>query len=146
MTDRELMQQALEALTVWEDSLHDEDAIAGWRFSVVGEKAITALRERLAQPEKEPADEINAMRQMLLCVRNNLQKGMSKSMQKLQAREINEVLGLPAFKSYLSDTTPPRREWVGLTDEEIDVIWDDYNLDGADVSRAIEAKLREKNA
>lgn len=38
---------------------------------------------------------------MLLLVRDNLFKGMSKSMQKLQAEAINEVLGLPKYtKSY----------------------------------------------
>ena len=43
-------------------------------------------------------------------------------------------------------TTPPSREWVGLSDEEIDAIFplgDD--VDVLDVARGIEAKLREKN-
>jgi len=42
-------------------------------------------------------------------------------------------------------TTPqPQREWVGLTDEEVDYIADEYStLQGA--IRAIEAKLRSKN-
>ena len=43
---------------------------------------------------------------------------------------------------------PPKREWVGLTDEEIDHIWGitkpDYE-DLFDFPRAIEAKLRAKN-
>ena len=48
-------------------------------------------------------------------------------------------------------TTPPQRTWVGLTDEEIDVIdeatWDeDHKSWGIhDFARAIEAKLKEKN-
>jgi hypothetical protein len=48
-------------------------------------------------------------------------------------------------------TTPPKREWVGLTDEEIDAAWRsvDYTVDyeqfRIDVARAIEAKLKEKN-
>ena len=42
-------------------------------------------------------------------------------------------------------TTPqPQREWVGLTDEDVDYIADEYaTLQGA--IRAIEAKLKEKN-
>ena len=46
---------------------------------------------------------------------------------------------------------PPQRTWVGLTDEEIDVIdeatWDeDHKSWGIhDFARAIEAKLKEKN-
>jgi hypothetical protein len=45
-------------------------------------------------------------------------------------------------------TAPPKREWVGLTDEEIDYIWGispgDYE-DKCAFPRAIEAKLRERN-
>ena len=44
-------------------------------------------------------------------------------------------------------TAPPKREWVGLTDEEIHEI-DGYEEDRKmyRFARAIEAKLREKNA
>jgi uncharacterized iron-regulated protein len=50
----------------------------------------------------------------LILVRDNLFRGMSKSIQKLQARSINEVLELENF------TRSPQRTWVELTDEEID--------------------------
>ena len=48
-------------------------------------------------------------------------------------------------------TTPPKKEWVGLTDEEIQKVvskkwwdWEDlFDIEG--FSRAIEVKLREKN-
>jgi hypothetical protein len=46
---------------------------------------------------------------------------------------------------------PQKKEWVGLTDEEIDAAWRsvDYTVDyeqfRIDVARAIEAKLKEKN-
>ena len=52
-------------------------------------------------------------------------------------------------------TTPPaaQRQWVGLTDDEIDDIWNRYCdekgessiNDAYDIARAIEAKLKEKN-
>ena len=50
-------------------------------------------------------------------------------------------------------TAPPQREWQGLTDEEIDDIWNSYCdemgeasiNDAEDIYRAIEAKLKEKN-
>ena len=45
MTDRELMQQALDAL---------EANLGNWAAKT---KAIAALRERLAQPEQEPIKE-----------------------------------------------------------------------------------------
>jgi hypothetical protein len=46
---------------------------------------------------------------------------------------------------------PPRRTWVGLTDEEIDKAWRsvDYTVPWEqhriDIAQAIEAKLKEKN-
>ncbi len=46
---------------------------------------------------------------------------------------------------------PQKKEWVGLTDEEIDAAWRsvDYTVDyeqfRIDVARVIEAKLKEKN-
>jgi hypothetical protein len=40
---------------------------------------------------------------------------------------------------------PPKKEWIGLTDEEIDEIWSDDSLVGNPFVRAIEAKLKEKN-
>ena len=49
----------------------------------------------------------------LILVRDNLFRGMSKSIQKLQARSINEVLELENF------TQSPQRTWVGLESEEI---------------------------
>ena len=42
-------------------------------------------------------------------------------------------------------TTPPaaQRQWVGLTDEEMQALWDRYAH--MEMMRAIEAKLKEKN-
>ena len=43
-------------------------------------------------------------------------------------------------------TVPPKKEWVGLTDADIDDV--QYNVDCRlyrDYARAIEAKLKEKN-
>jgi hypothetical protein len=41
-------------------------------------------------------------------------------------------------------THPPRREWRGLTDEEIDAA-NELRLTRQQFARAIEAKLKEKN-
>ena len=40
-------------------------------------------------------------------------------------------------------TTPPKRPWVGLTDEEMQALWDRYAH--MEMMRAIEAKLKELN-
>jgi hypothetical protein len=37
----------------------------------------------------------------------------------------------------------PQRQWVGLTDEEMQALWDRYAH--MEMMRAIEAKLKEKN-
>ena len=46
-------------------------------------------------------------------------------------------------------TAPPKREWVGLTEEEVHLLWMDMGgrpkINGYDFSKAIEAKLKEKN-
>jgi hypothetical protein len=78
----------------------------------------------------------------LILVRDNLFRGMSKSIQKLQARSINEVLELENF------TQSPQRQWVGLTDEDVSDLCDEASsLRSRRVSwiRHIEAKLKEKN-
>ena len=40
--------------------------------------------------------------------------------------------------------TPPKKEWVGLTDREIDDL--DYSGTRVEFARDIEAKLKEKNS
>jgi hypothetical protein len=61
MTDRELMQQALEALEQYTDVVTSVNDPNSWVTVADGGKpareAITALRERLAQPEQDPVDE-----------------------------------------------------------------------------------------
>ena len=74
--------------------------------------------------------------EQLILVRDNLFRGMSKSMQKLQARSINEVLELP------NHTQSPQRTWVGLTDEERQDIALEVPMDAVFIT---EAKLKEKN-
>jgi hypothetical protein len=106
MTDRELMQQALEALEIESKGYNDK--------VVRNRGIITALRDRLAQPEQEPG----------------------------------AVYGVGID---VGEFIPPRREWVGLTEEEIAVICGEcaasaHRADDISYARAIEAKLREKNA
>ena len=83
-------------------------------------------------------ERLHMITEQLLLVRDNLFRGMSKSIQKLQARSINEVLELENF------TRSPQRTWVGLTDEEMmDAIYvDDTPMERG---RRVEAKLKEKN-
>ena len=54
--------------------------------------------------------------------------------------------GLSELK--LIDTTPQQRTWVGLTADEIWTVlqFRGYNTDNIEIAKALEAKLKEKNA
>lgn len=55
MTDRDIMQQALEALEQSKTlAPFGAEGVVYWEGVKIHEAAITALRERLAQPEQEP--------------------------------------------------------------------------------------------
>ena len=115
MSDRDLMQQALDAMmTIRPYEVVDYDQL---------EASITALRERLAQPEMEP------------CAGRNC----GSTNPNLHSAE--------CFEDYEKSTG--MNQWQGLTDEEINSVR--YNRDwtapwtDTTFARAIEAKLREKN-
>ena len=111
MTDREIMQQALEAL----EGIHVDNmtpmAEENWN------KALTVLRQALAQPEQEPV-----------------------------------AIHCPSCLHSFSIVPVAKREWFGLTDEEIlsaakevpitCIRQRDYDLHFAPI---IEAKLKKKN-
>ena len=50
---------------------------------------------------------------------------------------------------WAKEQTPPQRTWVGLTDDEISTLWDEWKdavcLDHKTWAKAIEAILKEKN-
>jgi len=87
------------------------------------------IRTRLAQPEPEPV--------AWLSPRNRIYRFV------VEAVANGEQTVSPLY------TAPQKKEWVGLTDEEIrkiDCIPDDPEWqDIKDFTRAIEAKLKEKN-
>jgi len=57
-----------------------------------------------------------------------------------EAKQCFYHLNFPVFPI---PTTPPKRPWVGLTDEEMQALWDRYAH--MEMMRAIEAKLKELN-
>ena len=94
MTDRELMQVALHAL----------EEITGWQSLAPGyvmeeaDEAKNSLRERLEQPEPEPVK---------------------------YAATKSPMIPDNMFSTNASVyTAPPKREWVGLTQQEINLIVD----------------------
>jgi hypothetical protein len=121
---REAMQMALEVLEILTD---------GYDGTEVGVEieAITALRQAL-DTEQEPVAFINVEEQKL-------------EWAKLTLWHTPTVVKLPKIPLY---TAPPKREWVGLTDEEIWSNGSRLSLSERGIrefARAIEAKLKEKN-
>ena len=138
MTDRELLNMALDAIHLWH-----------W----TGEthllmQANDALRDRLAQPESEPFEYWNAVEGWVKIdeVRQHFDTANCGTIYKHEGEG-----RVPLYAA------PPKKEWVGLTDDEIEGAIDEgfaFGLDDGNVSnkyviryvRVIEAKLKEKNS
>lgn len=131
MTDRELMQQALECLLLWEE----EATGHGW--SVKDQETVDALRARLACPDAEPA------------------AWVSENIIPFRGSADSHYCTLTPFKCASNTvplyTTHTIRKWEGLTFEERDhlrnrLLAEDnfYNL-SFHIS-LVEEKLKEKNA
>jgi hypothetical protein len=143
MTDREAMKLALEAL---------EDIHPGNMTPMAEEywgKAITALRQALAEPDmgidRGAWDDVPDATKWVDELRGDDE---TEEEPVGQYSDIVSDGGLDPRNQY--DTAPPKREWVGLTYEEISASVDicEQNVKGeflVDYARAIEAKLREKN-
>jgi hypothetical protein len=136
MTDHELLQQALNALKHL--CLHSA-AIKGYDGEQV-QTAIDALKARLAQPEPYPENFIDALRfdtalrEPVAWMHNFIDDVIIKN------RPTDITCNAGRWTALY--TAPPQREWVGLTDKEIE---DCLEMSIQGTCRAIEAKLKEKN-
>jgi hypothetical protein len=132
MTDKEAMAMALDAL--------ETEVSIDWtnndEFNASAEKmheAITALKERLAQPEQEPVPTLE-----------DLEQEIYQNTRNFISRDVMEWM----LRRYY--TTPPQRTWVGLTGEDVAKAYDDYQSGRFSAGfmgaiRSIEAKLKQKN-
>lgn len=174
MTDRELMQQALEALCCARDMVAHPDNL---EFI---DRHTTALRERLAQPEQD-WDWRHPKAQALIGAKARLE---------IQLRLVEQLVEDPNLETTASDmeyweplhdklqerlaqpeqepfcyhdgrnivgkefadhsdvfrlyTAPQPRQWQGLTDEEMKALF--LNEDDVRFARYIESRLKDKNA
>ena len=123
MTDRELMQMALYALTYVGDAKE------------IYSDTIESLRARLAQPEQEPV--------WVEVTTNTGDKFILDSAVEADKIRAARDAGLSVVPLY---TAPPQREWQGLTDEEMMMIYgQSHEGKKYSLGRAIEVKLKEKN-
>ena len=156
MTDlRKAAEMALEALeTLWDilddidtasDMAKENDAWYRKRVEALQKKRwdtmittdgyklkdgpVEALRQALAQPEQEPV----AWRYRTVTFWNR--RPQTRYFESLEGAE--GLLGIEPLY-----TAPPKREWVGLTDEERADCWSSSAVQSA---INIEAKLKEKN-
>ena len=170
MTKDEALKLALEALEKKAGSW-------GVGQEALNKAAITAIKEALAQPEQGPVEDVVAYhsdgtRTVRIAPKRPSEQEPVALVVSTAPDRIWLDLGFDPQDEYevifhelhdvtwsqdnasgngieyvRADTTPPKRPWVGLTDEEISQLWIStspyFNED--DFAKAIEAKLKEKN-
>jgi hypothetical protein len=160
MTDRKLLQQALNALKVMRPACFAETTLKA------ADTAINALRDRLAQPEQELM--IDCPRCGHCCPQPNQEPvgwfGYDTGVRAWFETNKGDDDSIPLYKAprqcptceslartvMMDQTGYDPRPWVGLTDEEIKSLpswWPSYEDAPALIQlvKDVEAKLREKN-
>ena len=134
MTDRELLQMALDML---DDINQCSLPPTGIPLPAEIDHVMEALRARLAQPESEPFEYWNAVEGWVKIdeVRQHFDTSGCGTIYKTAGED-----RVPLY------TAPPKKEWVGLTDEEARELCVANVPYVVDMVRALEAKLKEKNA
>ena len=168
MTDlRQAAQQALEALEAYKGFIDDAHIIEGqWHWLDGSDNAITALKAALEQQAEPVSMRMPKVGDKVICLEDeslgevvSLTAGGSPDITfddgtrgTYLLREFAELFGYVAPPQQQAE--PPQRQWVGLTDEEIEAVVEQVangKLVGTvqefriRFSRAIEAKLKEKN-
>jgi len=142
MTDRELMQDALEAM---------ESAIQSGDWKVDGacdpDAVLNRLRNRLAQPEPWVKTYCGGKPNYTTQPEQNLEHSIEvRCFGSTVTFTTRELLSKYKNGDRFYRIPPPKREWVGLTEDEFEEVLAKYNEAlPVVVCRAIEAKLKEKN-
>jgi hypothetical protein len=113
------------------------------------EAAITAIKQARSAPVQEPLSELEKDAANLLFALHDAWPYVHGHCT-IESRK-KAIQALMVKHGDFADLHPPaaQRQWVGLTDEEIQTTWDSV-MDGAvftrrEIYKAIEAKLKEKN-
>ena len=141
-----LMQQALDAL--------EKIKAHSYLRLDYAEEAITALRERLAQPEQGPVtgnllkDAYNAVVEKKTRSQKLREAGFTrrpKGWEKEKEKDEQEPVAWEQLHEHMAGPFyKAPRPWVGLTDEER-YLNDGRTEEEIEYAKAIEAKLKEKN-
>jgi hypothetical protein len=128
---RQAAQQALEALEALQGGCTDSNDGTVEAITVWCPEVIEALRAALEQPEQEPVAWLKTM--------------YSGTRPMLEVDHLRKDTSTPVY------THPPRREWQGLTEEDMEDLLPLYsdpsaNTEMLEFAAAIEVKLKEKNA
>lgn len=124
MTDKEVMQMALDALVEAQEYVESE----GWPYDF--SESIEALRTALAQPDPKP---------VAWGIRNSRPTEKQLLTMAMLYEPPYSPLVVPLY------TAPTQREWVGLTDDESNELAHGYSDDAITLMYETEAKLKEKN-
>lgn len=159
----ETLRQALERPQTPDDLLRQSER-EGWRYAKECEAEVKRLRQALEQPEQETIDEewtpcvklpvvVHVRKQREAETHVSTREGITPVkpddliMRGVAGEEY--PIGRELFeRTYTFDTAPPKREWIGLTDVEIDALaMDEDGLPNShiELARAIEARLKRKN-
>jgi hypothetical protein len=126
---RDAARQALEAL---QNCANGEDDV------LLTRDALAALRAALEPPEQKP----EAF--MYVGIKHD---GTTHGPHLIWEPEYMDAMsaekGVRAVPLY---THPPRREWRSLSEEEVNALWASHDKTGEQITRAIEAALKERNA
>ena len=133
MTDREIMQMALEALEVLTDN-YDDNAVG------IEIDAIIALRERLAQPEQEP----------VACIVKGCSNHRGEGLFIGELCSPCHTFITTGEGKYSQAYRNSQREWQGLFFDAVYEAWHSAGMDvlGGDwntFASTLEDKLKEKN-
>ena len=149
---REEAQHVLDALYSC-DHAHEQDGGAQWYDQKLVDLAYELLRARLSEKEQEPVA-WGVMKRGERVYYVNDSRNVCQGYAELYGHRSGYGAGKLDHEVIPLYTAPPQREWQGLTDEEAINIgeqcqWFDGDcerFDSIDFCRAIEAKLKEKNA
>jgi hypothetical protein len=151
MTKDEALKLALEALEKAKRQCHHHKIAP----HLIYDEAIAAIKEALAEPVPESSACCHAcfkasgailMTRMILCPTCGNKRCPRASDHRLECTDINEPGQTGSVYTALLPVQPAQRQWVGLTEEEINACDPSEECWGLHkIALSIEAKLKAKN-